>query len=123
MPFEPLKIEFFKLVFSPEMTDHYDFYNKIYFRSRLPPMRIYYGPLAKEKTPFSYGVTAFMRGNRALYIVLNNKLKRVGKDVSCLVLLHEMLHVKLEGSDDGHGRLFHKEKRRLLLAGAFDDLI
>ena len=122
MPFEPLKIDFFKLVFSPEMTEHYDFYNKAHFKGRLPPMRIYYGPL-KEKTPFKYGVTAFTRRNRALYIVLNKKLKGLGKEVSCLVLLHEMLHVKLEGSDSGHGRLFHREKRRLLLAGAFDDLI
>ena len=123
MPFEPLKIDFFKLVFSPEMAGRYDFYNETYFKGRLPPMRIYYGPLAREKTPFSYGVTAFTRRNRALYIVLNKKLKGLGKEVSCLVLLHEMLHVKLEGSDSGHGRLFHKEKRRLLLAGAFDDLI
>ena len=31
------------------MTEHYDFYNKTHFKGRLPPMRIYYGPLAKRK--------------------------------------------------------------------------
>jgi len=46
-----------------------------------------------------------------------------GRAIFRIVLLHEMIHMKFRGSGVHHGPRFQKEKRRLILDGAFDDLL
>lgn len=113
--------KFSSLIFDRDMTHWYRLYDKKYFKGRLPVLEVYYGPLSARKERFAYGCTAFLKG-KPIYIALNNKLNRMGEEISRLTLLHEMVHVSMGSRGAPHGPLFHEEKRRLIKAGALDDI-
>ena len=55
------------------------------------------------------------------FICINDWLEKAGSAFALSTLLHEQIHVKHGRA--AHGPAFQKEKRRLIRAGAFDDLI
>ena len=96
----------------------YDDMNKKYFKHQLPLVFVgfYYD------RDDSYGATLRLHGAKyCSHIMLNPKFKEWVKATK-ITLLHEMCHVKLHNKG-GHGPKFKKELRRLILAGAFDDLL
>jgi predicted metal-dependent hydrolase len=113
------------LSFSRELTYLYHEINERYYRGKLPNLEVYWAPLpAKRKEEFKYGITAVGRKNhRAHYIVINEKLRKLGSDVAELVLIHETIHARHPRKAGDHGKVFEKERRRLILAGAVDHLI
>jgi predicted metal-dependent hydrolase len=112
-----------QMEYSRDLTHWYHKYNRLYFKDRLlPNIEVYYAPMPSAKGTFRYGVTGISKCNRAMYIALNNKLKMLGQDISLITLLHEMVHSAFP-QDCNHGKKFKKETRRLLLAGAYDDLL
>ncbi len=103
------------------LTRFYEAYNTLYFNGKLPKLKVYYGRLKRDV----YGETAFnAKNHRAAFITVNQKLHRQGW--SCtehVTLLHEMVHVSIGPTKDSHGKEFQKQKRRLIVAGAFDDIL
>jgi hypothetical protein len=43
--------------------------------------------------------------------------------VTSMLILHESIHVELYPEKDSHGTEWRKERRRLIVAGAFDELL
>ena len=94
----------------------YDYYNKKYFNGQLPTVHVGF-----YKGMEDYAWTIRLHGNKfATFICINQHFEMWSKVVDQNIL-HEMIHVKV--FDNGHGKKFQKEKRRLLFAGAFDDLL
>ena len=113
-----------KMCYSRDYTFLFHELDKKYFGGRLRNIEVYHGQLApRHKHEFRYAVTGISVCGRPMYIVLNEKLRAIGQDVSEMTLLHEMIHVKYPKDKDNHGKVFKKERRRLILAGAFDELI
>ena len=59
-----------------------------------------------------------------------DEIYRRSESISCQLLLHEMAHVKLEGTyfghpskNPGHGMIYQAEIFRLFMAGAYDGLL
>jgi hypothetical protein len=101
----------------PDGEDFYDWANETYFGNRLPAMRIGF----TKDVGKAYGYTLRPEGAKFPSVIgLNPKLK-AWPDTLKITILHEMCHVKLmpEGNN-GHGKKFKKERRRLRDAGAFD---
>lgn len=96
--------------------DFYDWANEKYFEYKLPyvPVGFY-----KEKNMDYYGCSFTpVKAKYVHTIALNPKFKEWSKVVK-ITILHEMIHVKLNGRG-GHGPRFQKELRRLVKAGAFN---
>lgn len=108
---------------SKELTRFYEVYNSIYFNGTLPKIKVYH----RKLKPKTYGWTAFdVKSRRAVYIGVSETLHRQGWQCTELVtLLHEMVHVSMGpvSEKEGHGKEFQKRKRKLIVAGAFDDLL
>ena len=99
--------------------EFYDIFNELYFGNKLPTVRVGF---FTKKDDTSYGFTLRVKGARfPSYICLNPYFTEWGKTLRA-TLLHEMVHVKLMNRG-GHGPKFKKEMRRLILIGAFDDLL
>jgi hypothetical protein len=123
------------------MYRDYRAYNRLYFQNRLPKAELYFvdqrNPILKirasksevlawersavaetaswipsDKTPNKHEIR-FARMFRRL----------TGRAIFRIVLLHEMIHMRFRGCRAQHGPRFQKEKRRLILEGAFDDLL
>ena len=101
--------------------------NKKHFGGRLPRVRIKFG-----KTGHADGLTQITK-NKVAFIKIDRAYKHAPR-ISETILLHEMIHVKhhlefnklLRSKDfdfDWHGELFHKELRRLMKRGVYDDLL
>jgi len=103
----------------------YHEFNEKYFGGRCPNIEVYTEDLSKTKVDREkerYGYTAIScKTNRVKFIALNSRIAK-WKDASLITLLHEMVHARYPRSED-HGPLFKKERRRLIVAGAFDELI
>jgi len=109
--------------YSREMTFFYHETNRKYFGDRLlPNIEVYYAKLKCTKGTFSYGLTAFNKKGKVIHIILNKKLKTFGEDMSHLVVLHEILHAALPHTEM-HGSKFKKETRRLIIEGAYDEIL
>lgn len=125
------KIKFQPDLFFPDgdLQYLYDSLNYKYFRLKLPTVQVgyYYGSHERK----NYGST--IRLNKASYpnYICLNPLFRDWIKTNEATLLHEMCHVKLHtlcaqtGKRPGasHGPQFKAELRRLILAGAFDELL
>jgi len=109
------------LVYSRELTFQYHEYNRKYYRGRLPNIEVYFRSMPKSKQDV-LGYTATPEIGDAEYIVINKKLE-LWREIAEIVLLHEMIHVRFPHAEPDHGKIFEKERRRLIVAGAFDDLI
>ena len=108
---------------SKYLTRFYEAYNTLYFNGKLPKLKIGYGRVE----PRTYGVTAFdVKTRRAICITISQTLHNQGWQCTELVtLLHEMVHVEMGpvSIKEGHGKEFQRLKRRLIVAGAFDELL
>lgn len=93
-------------------------YNETFFGNKLASVVVYWYNFRKENR---HGVTTFDPGTtRSTAILINKNLK----NASCYALqtlLHEMIHMKKPRAM--HGPAFHKEKLRLLKAGAYNDIV
>ena len=97
----------------------YDHYNEEYFGNKLPVVHVGFYKPGKSLT---MGFTFRTQGARhASHITLNPIFKKF-TCVLCATLLHEMIHVK-DSCKGGHGPRFKRELRRLILAGAFNELL
>jgi len=105
-------------------------FNRKYFRGELPDVEIFFSrncPYLKGKSKnlferSSAGHTVCW-GDGKITIILSSRLR--GRS-SSITLLHEMMHVRLfliSSKFAKHGPRFQREKRRLLLAGAYNDLV
>lgn len=116
------QIQFEKKLFSASgtMEDMYDHFNETYFKCRLPMVRIGFYP--GKKMDKSYAWTLWIDGHKhATHILINDVFKEWDYIVQQNIL-HEMCHVALP-QRVSHGPRFKKEKRRLILAGAFDSTL
>ncbi len=114
-----------KITYSREMTHLYHHISKKYYGGKLPNIEVYFGPLPAPKDQVKYGVTGIgkEKGKYTVeYIVLNQKLKQFGEDFSELILLHETIHAMFPHELD-HGKIFKRERRRLILEGALDEIL
>lgn len=96
----------------------YDWYNEEYFDHKLPVVHVGFYRLPANV----YGLTAKKDGARYVSHILLNVQFKNWDDTLKQILLHEMIHVK-HNNQYGHGKRFQKERRRLILAGAFDALL
>jgi hypothetical protein len=97
----------------------YDWANKKYFKYQLPYTCVGF---YKEKDMDYYGCSFTpIKAKFVQHIALNPLFENWCKVIHTTIL-HEMVHVKLHGRG-GHGHLFQKERRRLILMGAFDEFI
>ena len=116
------KITFHTKHFQPSKLgeEFYDIYNEMYFGHKLPVVRVGFYTHRSEKD--CYGFTLRVAGAKhSSYICLNPYFAEWGKTLRA-TLLHEMVHVKLHNRG-GHGKKFKKEMKRLILRGAFDELL
>lgn len=95
-------------------------YQKRYFPDVMPPVTI-----TINTHPDFGGAACFDSTEMMIHIA-----ERITplENMTKIALLHEMIHVKLhtEGTDDGreeHGTRFKAEVKRLMQAGAYDDLL
>lgn len=98
----------------------YQILNRRYFDDELPTIIVGWSRQLRGRV---YGLTATRkpRGQSTPIIMINSTLRKF-HDFACLVLLHEMIHVKFI-EKNGHGKYFKKERRRLAIAGAFDRFV
>ena len=108
--------------FSRDFTWVYHDYNKKYFNGRLKNLEVFFQKFSKNKEKTNYGHTLISKKDGAIGIVLNKRIKG-WHEVCKTVVLHEMIHVRFPYDPKVHGNKFKKERRRLIVAGAFDDLI
>lgn len=99
--------------------DFYDWANQKYFKYQLPHVAVGF---YKERNMDYYGCSFTPIKAKFVHTVVLNPYFKDWSKVNRITLLHEMVHVKLNGRH-GHGPKFKKELRRLILAGAFDDLL
>lgn len=111
-------INFKKMEFDEELQNFYNYANEKFFGYKLPYVRVGWYDW-KKPDKLCYGVTLSVEGAAFCeYIGINPHFKEWTKVVNTIIL-HEMCHVKFNNRC-GHGPKFKKEKRRLILAGAFD---
>lgn len=101
------------LVSKNQLRWWYGRYNNLYFGGKLQKIRFGFNSRNTE-------LGSVLHSNPPI-LFINNKL-RWSRTLSKTTLLHEMIHVKL-GHGPGHNKEFRKELRRLILKGAFDNLL
>jgi hypothetical protein len=103
---------------SKALESWFAYYNQAFFGNKLKPVTLYWYEFRKVN---KHGVTMFDQGTtRSTAILVNKNLK----NASCYALqtlLHEMIHMKKPRAM--HGPAFHKEKLRLLKAGAYNNIV
>ena len=99
----------------------YAVYNHRYFRNRLPDI-----PVIFKRGPIKYAGRTYgcmVDGKEVMAgIVIGEHLRRLDC-FALLSLLHECVHVKVGRTRPVHGKSFKRERRRIILAGALDDLL
>ena len=110
-----------KKIYARRLTSFYEAYNTAYFYGRLPQIKVYYTALPITM----YGRTDFsLKTKRAIHVLVNRRLKD-WLCTSLITLLHEMIHVSNGAlrEKDSHGKIFQRERQRLVKAGAFTRLL
>jgi len=101
-----------------EMQDIFDTYNREYWDGKLPKTVIVWTGLPKQR----YGETE--KQTDGSFIIRLDVIKNKEQNVAKTTLLHEMCHVKTYGKDKtDHGDRWHAELHRIMLEGAFDDIV
>ena len=100
--------------------NYYDKINEKYFNYGLPNVSV--GFYKDKKNDDCYGCSFTPYKAKFVHTIALNPLFTEWTKVVRTTILHEAVHVKLMGKH-GHGPKFKKELRRLILAGAFDDLL
>ena len=124
-----------------ELKYWYSFFNKKYFKNKLPDLYVHFGKLSR----FKMGRTKFrvlckscdcclklrekykdeIKTDRLpIEISINKQFQKGlgGYELAITTLVHEMIHVSI-GGKYYHGPKFRKEKKRLLRAGILDRCI
>ena len=96
----------------------YQYYNLTYFDGRLPDVVIEYVDGAPNTF---HGETVIDTGLKPR-IRLNRKLAW-NADTTLITLLHEICHLATWEENETHGPEFYAERKRLLAAGVYDDLL
>lgn len=101
-----------------ELQGIFQTYNRMYWSGRLPATVVVWAGMEK-----SYGETDLLPDGR--YIIRLDILRNREGNVIRTTLLHEMCHVKTWGKDDKnpHGSIWLAELHRIMLEGAFDDIV
>lgn len=103
-----------------DLTSWYEIYNNTYFDGQLPRDTILGCTPYLSTQLDAQGVTAITADRK--FIILIDSRFCIGNRVEKRILLHEMVHVKLFPVS-GHPETFTTEIHRLLLTGAFDDVL
>lgn len=98
------------------LQDIFRFYNRTYWDGKLPATVVVWTGLEN-----SYGETDLLPDGR--YIIRLDALKNRENNVARSTLLHEMCHVKTWGATPPHGLRWQAELHRIMLEGAFDDIV
>jgi SprT-like family len=100
-----------------EMQATFDTYNREYWDGKLPKTVVVWTGLTKR-----YGETEKQADGS--FLIRLDAVKNKEQNVAKTTLLHEMCHVKTYGQDKvDHGDRWHAELHRIMLEGAFDDLV
>jgi hypothetical protein len=105
-----------RLIYSRELTLLYQELNQKYFDGKCPAIEIFFQRMASK----TMGHTRTLNGKKAVLIAINSRYKGHERIVE-ETLLHEMVHAAHPTWD--HGANFRRETRRLILAGALDDIL
>jgi hypothetical protein len=109
----------------PTLERWYRDYNRKYFSAALPEtgaVRMWHAPLRKECGASRYGcVWGFECDAEQWDLHLDDWLKE-HEPFAKICLLHEMVHIKL-WPFRFHGKKFNAEIERLVLSGAYRDLL
>jgi hypothetical protein len=115
-----------------QLEEYFHLFNSRYFRNSLPECRVVWRDLSKDGLMGSYyndekTKTCAKTGKpiqETVHTIEIAKEYKTARRVWALVLLHEMVHLKLNGKDagDGHGHKFQREMKRLATLGAFNGL-
>src|ERR1700719_1861976 len=96
----------------PTLAQLYRYYNRKYFKNKLPKISVQYGKLPCK----SGGATDFWAED-PVAITINKRYKGYGR-ITRTILLHEMVHVSLP-FDAGHGPRHQNGIMRLVRLGAY----
>jgi predicted metal-dependent hydrolase len=99
------------------LTQMFNFYNRKYFGGELKIFNIRF----KRLPASTYGQVQFYKGGYLPEIEINRSLLKIPTYVS-IIVLHEMAHVSLPKSAK-HGHRFLAVIKRLVVEGAYDDLL
>jgi len=102
-----------------ELQDLYKTYNRTYWDGKLPAnATVVWTGLNKER----FGETTTDGNGR--FVIRLDVMKNRERNVAKTTILHEMCHVKTYGQDKtDHGPRWLAELHRIMLEGAFDDLV
>ena len=99
-----------------ELQDIFKFYNRTYWDGRLPTVLVVWTGLENR-----YGETDMLPDGR--YVIRLDATKNREGNVARTTILHEMCHVRTWGEDAQHGPRWRAELHRIMLEGAFDDIV
>jgi len=106
-----------------ELQDIFNTYNRQYWDGKLPKTTVIWTAL-KDR----YGDTNIE--NNGSFVIRLDVLKNKEQNVAKTTLLHEMCHVKtwgeqchVEGAKNGDCTRWLRELHRIMLEGAFDDIV
>lgn len=107
---------------------YYDGYNEVYFGGKLTSnVKFDFVTNLKVDGKPADGATVCYADDRIHCSVRIDAKFSNDVDMTCIVLLHEMIHIEFwfTGMDDHpvHGPAFNAEKHRLMYAGAYDALL
>lgn len=116
---KPVPCEALALAYTTgEMQAIFDTYNRVYWDGKLPKTVIVWTGLPKQR----FGETE--KQTDGSFLIRLDAVKNKEQNVAKTTLLHEMCHVKTYGQDKtDHGDHWHAELHRIMLEGAFDDLV
>lgn len=106
-----------------ELEDIYTTYNRMYWDGKLPPAKIIWTGLPEGR----FGET--MEESKGHFLIKLDVVKNVEVNVAKTTILHEMAHVKVWGEECHIPGTPNKctrwlvEIHRIMLEGAFDDLV
>jgi hypothetical protein len=88
----------------------------------MPNLEVYFEKFHKKIANDRYGYTAIPHRGDATHIAINIKFKE-WPEICRQILLYEMIHARYPHVNPHHGKIFEKEKLRLIKRGAINDLI
>jgi len=104
-----------------DIQQYFNKYNKQYFGGKLPKVKIY---LAPKKFKAIASIDEYRDDKNKAYfkIQISRSAMDCGFRIASIALLHEMTHLSV-GLEHQHDKVYQRAKRKLILAGAYDDLL
>lgn len=117
-----LVLETRRAVMNDQLKQWYDEWNVVYFDGQLPTnVRIASSPIVEDMDE-ALGETFHSDEPGNIIILIDEKYLSSSK-IFRMILLHEMVHVELGPDSWDHGKEFTAEIHRLILAGAYDNIL